>query len=87
VSGKRPRLAPFALVRDDDVVVVAERAVRLHGSSREILELCDGRRDLAAIVREMRRRYPDAGSVERDVAQFVAAMERHGVLQGTGSGS
>lgn len=81
---RRPRLVPFALVRDDDVVVVAERAVRLHGSSREILELCDGTRDLASIVREMRARHPAAPELERDVETFVSAMRRHGVLEWAG---
>ena len=72
---------PFALVRDDDVVVVAERAVALQGSSREILDLCDGANDVDAIVAEMQRRHPRATTLREDVTGFVESMSRHGVLR------
>ena len=86
VAGRRPRLAAAAALRRDpiegrSVVVLPERAVKLEESAREILELCDGERTADAVAAELHRRHPDEPELEADVHDFLAAMERLGVLE------
>jgi pyrroloquinoline-quinone synthase len=82
----RPMLARAAQLRADSgddpaMVVLPERAVRLNESGSEILALCDGERSTAAIAEELRRRHPELASLESDAHEFVAEMERLGVLE------
>jgi pyrroloquinoline-quinone synthase len=79
----RPRLSPHAQLRDEAgelLVVLPERAVKPSASGREILELCDGERSAVAIAQELARRHPDANGLAGDVHEFLANMERLGVL-------
>jgi pyrroloquinoline-quinone synthase len=79
----RPRLSPHAQLRDEGgelLVVLPERAVKPSASGREILELCDGERSAVAIAKELRRRHPDVGGLAGDVYEFLASMQRLGVL-------
>ena len=78
-----PRLSPHAQLRDEAgelMVVLPERAVRLSASGREILELCDGARSAVAVANELRTRHPDVQRLAGDVHEFLANMERLGVL-------
>lgn len=78
-----PRFAPAAQPRLDDaepLVVLPERAVRLGGSGREILALCDGRRRGVEIVAELRARHPGVPALAADVHDFLDEMVRLGVL-------
>jgi len=82
-GGRRPRLAPAALLReegDEAVAVLPERAVRISASGRAILAACDGARDVEAVAAALRAAHPEAESVERDVYDFVERMEPLGVL-------
>ena len=79
----RPRLSPHAQLRDEAgelLVVLPERAVKPSASGREILALCDGERSAVAIARELRQRHPDVDGLAGDVYEFLANMERLGVL-------
>jgi pyrroloquinoline-quinone synthase len=81
----RPRLSPHVALRPDPageltLAVLPERAVRLNASGREILDLCGGDRSAEAIAAELRRRHPEVDALESDVHEFLAEMERLGVL-------
>ncbi|MEM7409708.1 MAG: pyrroloquinoline-quinone synthase PqqC [Myxococcota bacterium] len=79
----RPTFAPEAKPRLDDaepMVVLPERAVRLGGSGREILSLCDGQRSAIEIVDTLRARHPDVDQLADDVHAFLGEMTRLGVL-------
>ena len=79
----RPRLSPHAQLRkegDDLLLVLPERAVKPSASGREILELCDGERSAVAIAQELARRHPNVEGLAGDVHDFLANMERLGVL-------
>ncbi len=83
---RRPRVSPHAWIRRDardgrTLVVLPERAVALNESGREIVELCDGRRRAEAIAAELRRRHPRAEAPEIGAHEFLAEMERLGVLE------
>ncbi len=72
-------------VRDEadgsQVVVLSERAVRVGGSGREILALCDGARTGSDVARAMAARHPDEAGVEDAVHDFLEEMARAGVLR------
>jgi pyrroloquinoline-quinone synthase len=80
--------APLALSRaaqprlDDPepMVVLPERAVKLGGSGREILALCDGARTALDVVDVLRARHPDTPHLGDDVHDFVGEMVKLGVL-------
>jgi len=84
-AGRRPALVPHAQVRPDEreartLVVLPERAVALNESARELLDLCDGRKSADALALEIARRHPEAETAYADAHDFLAHMERAGVL-------
>jgi pyrroloquinoline-quinone synthase len=85
LGGARPRLAPHAMLReeadDSSLVVLPERAVRLGGSGRAILDLCDAERTSVEIARRLAREHPELESVWDDVHDFIEQMEKLGVLE------
>ncbi|MCZ1020012.1 pyrroloquinoline quinone biosynthesis peptide chaperone PqqD [Streptomyces albulus] len=85
VTGWRPALAPAVLlrhdrVRDTDLLLLPERVVVLEGSAGAVLRLCDGEREVADIVAELSRRYPDA-PVAAEVPAFLGRMRGEGWLR------
>jgi len=81
----RPRLADHALLRDEadgsQLVVLPERAVRIGGSSGEILSLCNGERTGNDIALAMGQRHPEAASVGDDAHEFLTEMAATGALR------
>jgi pyrroloquinoline-quinone synthase len=83
-GGRAPSLAPSVMLREEgdaSVAVLPERAVRVTGSGRGILPLCDGTRSVEAVAAALRDHHPEDDRVERDVYEFVERMEELGVLQ------
>jgi pyrroloquinoline-quinone synthase len=83
-GGRAPGLATSVMLREEgdaSVAVLPERAVRIAGSGREILPLCDGKRSVEAVAAMLRERHPGDERVERDVYDFVERMEGLGVLR------
>ncbi|MFI9587604.1 pyrroloquinoline quinone biosynthesis peptide chaperone PqqD [Streptomyces sp. NPDC052236] len=66
-------------VRGVDLLVLPERVVVLHGSAGSILRLCDGVRDVGAIVAELARLHPGA-PVAGEVPVFLARLRNEGWL-------
>jgi pyrroloquinoline-quinone synthase len=85
LGGCKPRLASHAQLRDEEegqtLIVLPERAVRLGGSGREILDLCDGERTAVDIARTLCGRHPDLEAIWDDVHHFIEQMDRLGVLE------
>ncbi len=72
-----PRLAShvrlsFDAARDQYVLLSPETVAVLNGTSAAILQLCDGRRTVAEIVTELRRRYDRVADDE--VRAFLARL-------------
>jgi pyrroloquinoline quinone biosynthesis protein D len=73
----RPRLAPYVRRRFDGargrhVLLGPESVIVLNATGADILELCDGQREVAEIVSELRGRYRDVG--EDEVPRFLARL-------------
>ncbi len=64
-------------VRGTDLLVLPERVVVLHGNAGSIVRLCDGERDVDAIVAELAERHPGA-PVAEEVPAFLARMHEEG---------
>ncbi len=85
-GGRRPRLARGAKLREDasdgGLVLLPERAVKLGGSGRDIIEYCDGARSVDEVAETLRQRHPHASpELEREVFDFIESMERERVLE------
>ncbi|MGK5629360.1 pyrroloquinoline quinone biosynthesis peptide chaperone PqqD [Streptomyces sp. URMC 123] len=83
--GWRPALAPAVVLRYDrrrraDLLILPERVVVLNAHASRVLRLCDGRRDVEDIVRELAVRFPGA-PVEEDVPAFLTRVRGRGWLR------
>lgn len=55
------------------VVLYPEGMAKLNETATAILELVDGKQDVAAIVHTLNTRFPEAGGVDDDVKAFLQA--------------
>lgn len=63
--------------QDSHVVLYPEGMAKLNETAVAILELVDGKQDMAAIVATLDARFPDAGGVGDDVKEFLqSAIEQ-----------
>ncbi|EPC02085.1 hypothetical protein L861_20745 [Litchfieldella anticariensis FP35 = DSM 16096] len=62
------------------VLLYPEGMVQLNDSAGAILELLDGQRDVAALLAELERRYPQAPAAElaQDVREFLTDASQQG---------
>ncbi|MGA4838666.1 pyrroloquinoline quinone biosynthesis peptide chaperone PqqD [Streptomyces sp. G45] len=81
----RPVLDRSVLLRHDrvrgvDLLMLPERVVVLRGAAAAIVALCDGGRDVTAIVAELARRHPGA-PVADEVPPFLERLRAQGWLR------
>lgn len=63
--------------QDSHVVLYPEGMAKLNETAVAILELVNGKQDVAAIVATLDARFPDAGGVGDDVKEFLqSAIEQ-----------
>ncbi|WP_228257337.1 pyrroloquinoline quinone biosynthesis peptide chaperone PqqD [Marinobacter sp. NP-4(2019)] len=78
-----PRLRPgfrfqWEPVQDCYVLLYPEGMVKLNGSAGAILNEVDGQRSVADIIATLERQFPEAGSLEGDVSDFLRdACQQH----------
>lgn len=53
------------------MILYPEGMAKLNETAAAILELVDGRRDVAAIIAMLNDRFPEAGGVDDDVIEFL----------------
>ena len=81
-----PRLPRGVKLRRDDVrqrwtLLAPERIFEVDATAAAVLELCDGERDLAAIVAELAARYnAPAAVIEKDVVAMLGDLKAKRVL-------
>ncbi len=83
----KPRLPRGVKLRHDDVrqrwtLLAPERIFEIDATAASVLQLCDGERDLAAIVAVLAQRYnaPEA-VIEKDVAAMLGDLKAKRVLE------
>lgn len=79
----RPRLVPQARlqwdpVREKQVLLIPEGVLVLNATAAAILDLCDGQRNLSAIIAELNAQYNYA--VDQDVLTFLTRLARKRVM-------
>ncbi|MGW2562349.1 pyrroloquinoline quinone biosynthesis peptide chaperone PqqD [Streptomyces sp. NPDC001514] len=67
-------------VRGTDLLVLPERVVVLRGNAGSVVRLCDGERDIDAIVAELAARHPGA-PVADEVPAFLGRLKEEGWLR------
>ncbi|MGH8023073.1 MAG: pyrroloquinoline quinone biosynthesis peptide chaperone PqqD [Limisphaerales bacterium] len=77
-NDSRPRLADKArlkwdAVRQQHLLLFPEGLLILNKTANEVLGLCDGQRDVSAIVKILGEKYQNNG-VERDVKQILERL-------------
>ena len=83
----RPRLPRGVKLRRDEVrgrwtLLAPERIFEVDTTAAAVLELCDGERDLAAIVADLAGRYnAPAAVIENDVVAMLSDLEAKRVLE------
>ncbi len=83
----RPRLPRGVKLRRDEVrgrwtLLAPERIFEGDATAAAVLELCDGERDIAAIVADLARRYnAPAAVIEKDVVAMLGDLEMKRVLE------
>ncbi len=85
-TSAKPRLPRGVKLRRDDVrqrwtLLAPERIFEIDGTAAAVLQLCDGERDLAAIVAELAARYnAPAAVIEKDVVAMLGDLKAKRVL-------
>lgn len=83
---KRPRLAPGSRLGENAqqlrVLQMPERALRLNGSSLEIVQRCDGTHTVSEIISELQKIYSkaDPSKVEQDVLSYLVLLQNERAL-------
>ena len=83
----RPRLPRGVKLRRDEVrgrwtLLAPERIFEVDATAAAVLQLCDGERDLAAIVADLAARYnAPAAVIEKDVVAMLSDLEAKRVLE------
>ena len=90
-AAARPRLAPKARLRFDRksgryLVLYPERGLVLNPTASDILQLCTGEHTVETIVDRLVAKYvmEPREAVERQVAEFLAAMAERGLVRDGG---
>ena len=70
-------------VQQRHVLLYPEGMVKLNGPAAAILELCDGERDVAAVIAELKAKFGDAedADLDNDVREFLQAASRNGWIR------
>ncbi|MBV9290336.1 MAG: pyrroloquinoline quinone biosynthesis peptide chaperone PqqD [Hyphomicrobiales bacterium] len=85
--GARPRLSRGVKLRRDEArgrwtLLAPERIFEVDAIAAAVLELCDGERELAAIVAELAARYnAPAAIIEKDVVAMLTDLKDKRVLE------
>ena len=81
-----PRLAAGCRVSmaagEQPMLLMPEGALRLIGTSLKIVELCDGQRTLAEIIRQLQQQFPavDPAKIATETVTFLERLHEKRVL-------
>jgi pyrroloquinoline quinone biosynthesis protein D len=75
------RLSPAS--NPESLLLIPEGALRLHGPSRRILELCDGQRSIDEIIIQLGQTFPSADRerMAAEVTGFLQRLQEKGAIE------
>ena len=84
-ESSQPRLAPgcrWGNHGEEQVLLFPEGMIRVQGTGKDILELCDGERTLREIVATLAGRYgaADPTKISEDVSRFLDTLQQKRLL-------
>jgi pyrroloquinoline quinone biosynthesis protein D len=85
-ASSQPRLALGCrwaeAVGDERMLLFPEGAIRLQGTGRAILELCDGQRTIQQIVEDLQKNYAtaDPSRIEQEVGTFLQQLHKKRII-------
>ena len=62
------------------VILYPEGMVKLNPSSAEIMKLCDGQKNVRAIIENLQGKFPDA-DIEQDILNFLEVAHGNGWIR------
>lgn len=67
---------------EEQILLIPEGAIRLEGTGKRILDLCDGRRTFAQMVAELHFQHSntDANRIREDAAVFLEQLQAKRVV-------
>lgn len=82
----RPRLTAGVRLRTDPAdgrerLLFPEAALELNATAAAIIRLCDGRRSLAEIVRELALRFGVDAAIAHETSSFLSAMRARRLVE------
>jgi coenzyme PQQ biosynthesis protein PqqD len=86
-ADSRPALRPGCRLSPgsspESLLLIPEGALKLHGPSRKILELCDGQRSISEMIIKLRQAFPsaDAERMTAEVTEFLQRMMEKGAIE------
>jgi pyrroloquinoline quinone biosynthesis protein D len=65
-----------------DMLLMPEGVIKLKGTARDIIALCDGKRTFSAIIEALHEKYPQAqrSEIEADALSFLSNLRQKRVL-------
>jgi len=80
----KPRLAPgcrWATHEGQPVLLFPEGMIRIKGTARDIMEMCDGRRTIQEIVSALSQRYrADPARIAEDVYGLLSSLQQKRIV-------
>lgn len=82
-----PRLAPGCRLSttagQENMLLIPEGALRLKGTARAIVELCNGERAFLEIIEVLKQRYPSADPerIETEAVALLAQLQERGAIE------
>jgi pyrroloquinoline quinone biosynthesis protein D len=75
------RLSPAS--NPESLLLIPEGALKLHGPSRMILELCDGKRTISEMIVELGRAFPSVETerMTAEITEFLQRMMAKGAIE------
>jgi len=67
----------------ESLLLIPEGALRLHGPGKRILELCDGKRNLGEVIRQLQGEYPlaEESKISVEVVTFLRGLQEKGAIE------
>ena len=84
---QRPALKPgcrlSAAGAPEQLLLIPEGALRLHGPGRRILELCSGEQKLVDVIKQLQTEYSSAepSRISEEVVAFLSALAEKGAIE------
>jgi len=85
-QNSKPRLAPGCRWAEangaERLLMFPEGALRLQGTGREILERCDGQRNVQQIIEELQAQYKNSepGRIQQEVNSFLRSLHHKRIV-------